>query len=369
MPKAQIPLDAQAARLASQADYYFREGNYEKAYGLYGRSAKLTEKCIENSQGPKSRALLMGNAVVLWYKARNFERMEQLAHTYLANDPPESIVDKLRDALVHGWHEKYLPKHTHFVDMEIGLSGPSIGIGYAPVDEVAPRENAMQALLWKAVEYESGEKLRTRGMPSDEIADLAQLYTSIGGIGSYKMRFKVIAHGIQKTFPATKRPEIITGETLVHRAVDLATLVATGSPEELSEAIPDVMYRVSFMKTVRDLAPDGKRVCAVQLGGGKTQWRSTYLTHDTKVRVKSDIGTVYSNAGYREIKGKLVGIELQASWLVAKVETPRKVPCHIATDSEIAENIVKLFRGRVVVVGRDEGSKFVVTHVEQDTEP
>lgn len=366
--KKVIPPDARAAQLASQADFHFSAGTFEKAYKLYGSAAQITEECVTTATGPKAQALLMANAVVLWFKAREFQRAQNLAYSYLNNNPPPSIINKLRDAVLRSWQEELLPPQIHFVEFEVGLHGPAIGVGYAPVDEVTQREEAAKSLLWRTSEYEAGEKLRTRGNPNEQIMHLSQLYTSVGGVGSYKLRFKVMAHATQQTVPHTDTKVVLAGETLVHRAVELANVVASGSHQELAEAVPDPIYRVAFMKTIRDMAPDGKNVNSVSIGGGKTRWKTTSLTDDTKLRLRQDIGRVYEKAGLREIKGRLVGLELQNSWLVAKIEAAKKEKCYIAIESDPAERLAGWFRKQVAVIGRDEGSKFVVSQIVQDTE-
>jgi hypothetical protein len=356
--------DAQAAHFASQADYWFSAGNHGKAYKLYARAAQITEECVATASGPKSKALFMSNAVLLWYKSRDYARAQNLAYKYLSNDPPASIINKLRDAVLRSWQEEALPPHVHFAELEVSLHGREIGVGYAPVEEVTRREEAAQSLLWRAAEFESGEQLRARGNPNERIMKFAQLYTSVGGIGSYKLRFKVVADATQEALPQTGVKALLAGETLVHRAVELAKIVSTGSEQELAEAVPDPIYRVAFMKTIRDMAPDGKRVDMVNVGGGKTRWKSAALTDETKNRLRQDIGRVYEREGLRELKGRLVGLDLQRAWLVAKVEAPTKQNCYIKIDSDLTDRLAGWFRRQVSVVGRDEGQRFVVAHME-----
>lgn len=368
-------LDMQPDLLASKADILYQTGNQEEAYKLYGQAAALTEAEILTAAGPKMKALLMCNAVLLWFKARQLHRSQELAYKYLAENPPVSARATLRDALQRCWQEESLPPQAHLIDLEVGLYGTAIYHGFAPVDEVTSRESATQSLLWRAAEHEMGLKPRLRGMPTDDnILSTAKLYAGIASAGSYKIRFKVIAQSGQLSIPG--EPSLaasMSGEPLVQRAIDLIKLVTNGSEADIERAVPDPIYRTHFMKNVRDLAPDGDKVEMVSIGGGKTKWRSTSLTKNNKDSLRKAITGVYEKCGWRTIRGSLTGLDTTKTYLLATIDRSKTERYHVPINSEIGARLGALFHKKVLIVGQDEktqggASRFVVTHIEEDTD-
>src|SRR5262249_36404818 len=154
--------DARAAQLATQADLKFRAGKLEDAFKLYKRAAAVTEEAIEvlPATNRRSLALLMVNAAMLRYKARDGVAAQKLALRYLSAAPPEAAINGLREVLFACWQDEVADKNEYLTAFEIGLSGGEVRFGIAPADEVSRREETTQALLWRAAEHEAGMEPR-----------------------------------------------------------------------------------------------------------------------------------------------------------------------------------------------------------------
>ena len=372
-----LPPDVEADRLASEADRLFQSNLHEAAADLYGRAAAITEQAAAAASGERTRALLMSNAVTLWFKARRFDEAERLAYKYMLGGVSPTLRHRLREVAFECWQDRDLPPDDYVTLYEVNLSGGDVKYGLVPSDETSKREDGSQALLWRAAEYHAGQPMRPRGAPAPHIQKLAQLYSAVPMPGSYRLRFKVRSPWRQQPLaPEVASPEdqLVSGEPLVHKAISLVQTIAQGSDDELAKAVPDPVYRAGFMKLVREMAPDGRRVEQVDIAGGRTRLHSTSLTVHTRERVRRALQGVFEQAGWQQVRGKLTGIQVQG-------KTKLKVTIDIATgparkyegpiDLMESLGIGALFNRNVVVAGyveRSPGGKerILLEHMEPD---
>jgi hypothetical protein len=372
-----LPPDVEADRLASEADRLFQDGSHEAAAAMYGRAAAITARAAPNARGERTRALLMSNAVVLWFKARRFDEAERLAYQYMLGDVSPALRRRLREVIFECWQDRDLPHEDYATLYEVHLFGGDVKFGLAPSDETSKREDGSQALLWRAAEYHAGQPMRPRGAPAPHIQKLAQLYSAVPMPGSYRLRFKVRSPWRQQPLTselASPEDQIVSGEPLVHKAVSLVQLIAQGSDDELAIAVPDPVYRAGFMKLVREMAPDGRRVEQVDIAGGRTRLQSTSLTVQTRERVRRALQGVFEQAGWQRARGKLTGIQVRG-------ETKLKLTVDVGAgparkyegpiDLMESLGIGALFNRQVVVAGRVERSpggreRVLLEHIEPD---
>jgi len=372
-----LPPDVEADRLASEADRLFQRGDHEEAASLYGRAAAITEKAVAAASGERTRALLMSNAVTLWFKARRFDEAERLAYGYMLGAVSPALRHRLREVAFECWQDRDLSPDEYVTLYEVRLFGGDVTFGLAPSDETSKREDGSQALLWRAAEYHAGQPMRPRGAPAPHIQKLAQLYSAVPMPGSYRLRFKVRSPWRQQPLsPEVASPEdqVVGGEPLVHKVVSLVQTIAQGSDDELARAVPDPVYRAGFMKLVREMAPDGRRVEQVDIAGGRTRLYSTSLTGQTRERVRRALQGVFEQAGWQQVRGKLTGIQVQGKnklKITVEVATggARKYEAPIAVLESLG--IGALFNRNVVVAGRAERSlggkeRVLLEHVEPD---
>lgn len=107
-----LPPDTEADRLAYQADQLVERGLREAAAELYGRAAAITEHAAAAATGEPARALLMSNAVILWFKARRFDEAERLASEYLRAGVSPGMRHRLEEVLFECGREREQLRRT-----------------------------------------------------------------------------------------------------------------------------------------------------------------------------------------------------------------------------------------------------------------
>lgn len=183
-----------AALLATRADSALQVGRIEAAHALYAKAAAMTEAAIVRRvtrADEQVMSLLMSNAATLWYKANDLKRAEDLASRLLAS-APDAVKGNLRHVLFACWQaQTSVGENEYFTPIEMRLAGREVGFGTAPVDEVTRRQETIQALLWRASEFEAKVPYRSRGLPHPTIRAVAQAYAATPAPGSYHVVLKV----------------------------------------------------------------------------------------------------------------------------------------------------------------------------------
>lgn len=368
---AKEPPLARAARLATKADRLLSANETKKAWKLYAEAARVTEDALATpALGERGLGISLTNAAVLWVKAQEFKRAEALACRYLVDDSAVAVRGTLRHVLNACWQAQTVlqPDNDYFTPIELGLEGNDIGFGVAPVDEVTRRQDTVQALLWRATEYEAGVAYRPRGSPHQLIRAAAQVYAAAPAPGSYKVVLKVKSPRPQlPLFADQMEPEAraVGGEPLVQRAIRLVKAIASGAAEAAKE-ITHPLYRVSLAKLVRDLAPDGKRVSSVEISGGTVRVAARIEAKD-RPSINEGIKHAFAEAGLVEIQGELVGMELRDKVLAVSVRDrdDKKFVLTAPRGEGFEEKVGPLWGRQVSVAARhDAPSHYALQDVE-----
>ncbi len=355
-----------------RADAALADGRVEEAHRHYREAARITENGLRADQGAKmpepTRALLISNAAVLWYKAGEWDRAEQLAGEMLSRGP-QTVRGTLRQVLLACWQARSnAGENQYFTPLELRLEGEAITYGLAPVEEVTTRQDTIQSLLWRTSELEAGLPYRLRGLPGPEVRGVSQVYAAAAVPGSYHIVLRVKSPWSQPDlFPGDLRPEarVRGGEPLVHRAIELASFIASGG-DDAAKQIKDPLYRIALSRLVRDLAPDGRRITDVRLSGGTTRVVAEFSGR-VRTRIVEGIRSAYEEAGFAEIRGELTGMELRPNELqifIHEESQDRRTTLTAPRNLGFEEKVGPLWGRRVAVVAVIEGKRSVLQEIE-----
>jgi hypothetical protein len=337
---------------------------------MYAEAATITENASreQDETGSKStRALLLSNTAVLWYKAHEWDRAERAAGRILSHGP-ETALGTARQVISACWQARTAAdSNDYLTPIELRLSGGAIAYGLAPVEEVTSRQGTIQSLLWRISELEAGIPYRLRGKPGPEVRAISEVFAAAPLAGSYHIALRVRSPWMQPDlFPGDIRPEarVRGGELLVRRTIELASLIAGGS-SEVAKQIADPLYRIGLSRLVGELAPDGKRVTDVMLSGG-TARISAEFSKGVRAQILKVVQLAYEDAGFSEIEGELTGMELRDDELQIYVRDEgqdRRVTLVAPRGVGFEERVGPLWGRRVTVVATTEGKRAVLKEI------
>jgi hypothetical protein len=281
------PRHRRSEELSFLAERAERTGDLAGALAQYADAARLEEENALAVPGdvPKIRELFAVSAVSLWLRAERWSEAARAGCGFLAQ--PDMLtpdgVRALQKLVDRAWRtaevEQALGTGGTFVPVEAVLSGGLVRQGLAPSTVVTERRDVFAPLLVRAAEWRSRKKYRRAG-PSP-LANSYEILEAPAVAGSYGLRLYVGASAQQTLDGAAATPRDV-----VEHFLGLAEAVATG-PEALREMVGDDAYTKAFLRSFRDLAPDGRAVGEVALGAmtrGRIDHVAT-LTPETRERL------------------------------------------------------------------------------------
>jgi hypothetical protein len=250
--------------LAFFAERSERKGDLVAALVQYAEAARLEEAVALDVSEPRGRTLFAVSAVALWLRAERWDEAARAGCLFLTQ--PDKLTPDgpraMRRLVDRAWRtaevEQALGPGAVFVPVEATLEGGVVRQGLAPTTVIAERRDVLAPLLIRVAEWRSHKKYRRTG-PST-LANSYDILEAPAIAGSYGLRLYVGA--------AAQRMEagmVASPKEVAEQFFDLADAVSAG-PDALRERVGDDMYSTAFLRSFRDLAPDGKAVAAVVLG-------------------------------------------------------------------------------------------------------
>lgn len=250
----------ESERNAVEAQVAARAGELERARELYLVAARAETEALSALDPSKLRTLgvTVVSAVALWYKGRDIEAAEVLAHEWLGTRRlPAFAIDQLREILEKIWTVRSLEQTgVHFTGNEVlvSVSGGVVVRGGAPLDLILQKVEQVSAMYYRTAEMELKLPLRKRGGPSVELREACRPWLFQTQPGSYQFAVR-----IQRPQQGTLFPDLeVNVEKVSRRFLQIVRSVAEDPEESLKRAVPDDQYRETFLKLTRNLAPTGK---------------------------------------------------------------------------------------------------------------
>ena len=247
MEFADLGLRSRARGDGARALAYFKQAlDWElAAMAELGRSDGLAWSILHRSAG------------TLALDCRQFRLAEQITARALAGEPHPDIVDELRDLWEQIHFQRELDRHGIAVrdgELQLSLSGPEVGNGLAPYNEIYGRVDNTATLITRTAERKSGREFRERGSPAKEIRENYRTLVSVPRQGSFAVTLK-FGNPIQGTLPG-----MFDTTSVVDEFMDLLGLLNSSRIRDLQDLIPDPAYLRNFFGLAKKIAPDGERV-------------------------------------------------------------------------------------------------------------
>lgn len=292
------------------------------AEGLYRSAAELELQAFDAIPLDKvrTRGIVGVSAASLLFKAREFERAEELALQILNGTVPDESRTQLQSVLQAVWNEaakgqtdvKFLPG-----EVIVSISGGEVITGGAPLDLILSKVQTVQNIFYRTVEYLSNLPLRTRGAPSTEIKEYCRPWLFQAPAGSYQ--FAIAVQGPQQAdfFKEQIRPQEVTD-----RFLDIVQASASGSDEQLEKIVRDEDYRKTFVKLTRNLSPTGRNIERVRIYSYDNP-KEINLSQDARQYTNLYIAaleTSLEDGTEDTIQGTLRALDLDRDWIEIDVD-------------------------------------------------
>ena len=250
-------LHSRAMDLAEMAVVQRLRGNTEEAAELAREALQLETSAIEelSENIEPTFSILHRSAGYLALQSGEYRRAEQIAAEALAQEPPHEIAEELRDLIEQVHFRRHLDLRgieLGLDELQVSLSGGSVGFGLVTSDELVSRIGNVTRLIARIVERQRQEPFAEDG-PRKKVRDEFPVLISVPRAASFAVTLRVGRPTGQLHLP-------IEIEGIVDEFLDLMEIVDTSDIRALEERIPDPAYLRNFLGIAKRLAPDGERV-------------------------------------------------------------------------------------------------------------
>ena len=314
------PRHRESERVAFDAEQAAKRGATDEAHRIFQQAARLEEAAAQvvPAEEAKVRSLLGISAVSLWLRAADWDEAARAACAFLAlpHGLTQGGAQELRALVDRAWRlremETVVGDGGSYVPLETKLAGGAVRAGLAPSLVVAERRDVLVPLLLRVGEWHNQRKYRKAG-PS-ALAGTLVFYEAPALAASFGLRLLVGQSKQQSIDSVAATPRVI-----IEKFLELAATAGRG-PSALEEAVSDELYRLSFMRSLRDLAPDGCQVGEVTFSSdlpdrslGRTRFVPEQRAALTKALVATGTNETFERTGALKainLRGKNPGIVL-----------------------------------------------------------
>lgn len=334
-------------------------GDFETAKSLYAEAARLEEAHAFDVPGddPRLRAMFGVSAVALWLRAERWDDAARVGCALLA--APDKLggdgVHAIQKLVDRAWRtrevERALGEGGQYMPIEATLSGGLVRQGLAPSNLVGEYRDVLAPLLIRVAEWRSQKKYRRTG-PS-ALTHRYDIFEAPAIGSSYALRLYVGADAAQLADGIAPPNEI------VEQFLALAAAASNG-PDELRALVGDDAYTKAFLRSFRELAPDGKNVGRVEFGAmvrGKTTVAAS-LNPETRERLTRALRTHEKQEKPIECVGVLKTVNIRGDEPRIAIDTPDGVRHFRIAKGEHDDTIGPKFNRMVRIVGMRRVNEF-----------
>jgi hypothetical protein len=278
----------------------------------YELETKAANALTHQLDAEPTRSVLFRSAATLARDCGRFNEAEKLIYKALAGEPPASIAGELQDLLEQvSFHRHLELRGVQLSDEEVqmAITGRSVGFGMAPTDVFLGRVHSTENLLYRTAERKQNRPYRDRGRRDGKLAQDMELYMSVPRAACFAVTFRVGAS------PQSFLPGLSPGETVIDELLDCLRLYTQGQEAQLKERISEEAYYRNFISLARTLQPDGAKVNMVGFTtmrrGTTKQVAMTEATNDAPTLTPQDVileqgKKAKPDAGLVELRGELL---------------------------------------------------------------
>lgn len=228
--------------------------HFQAAYQL---EADAANALVHDISSEPTRSVLFRSAATLAQDCGRLEDAEKLIYKALAGEPPTDIADELRDLLEQVGFQRHLELRGVELsedEIQMAISGKSVGFGVAPTDAFLARVRSTETLLFRTAERKQNRPYRDKGRRDGQLTQDLELYMSVPRAACFAVTFRV------GSSPQRSLPGLSTGEEVIDELLDCLQLYAEGNAEQLRHRIKEEAYFRNFVSLARTLQPDGAKL-------------------------------------------------------------------------------------------------------------
>lgn len=264
-----MELSAEASAARERGDASGALSQLRQAVDLEEKAAQLVER---NRESEPTRSILYLGAASLAFKSSQLDRAERLAGDALSGYPTRQTQADLLDLLEE---IDYLRRQTEVLSslgdsrlptpdgarLGIKLRGPVIGFGQIPIGELLPRLEGIGKILDRFARRMLGQPYQASG-PTPHEYSLYQPIVHAFNPGSFEVEIELAPRpNSQMSLPLLLPSSL----EIVESAATCIEAVDRGDENAIVREINDDSYMKNFMVHVRELAPDGEQIDAVEV--------------------------------------------------------------------------------------------------------
>jgi hypothetical protein len=340
----------------------------DEARRLYALAARAEVEAYRAlpADRTRTRAITAISAGALF--ARSGQADEGLAFSYrvLGHDllPPASVAEM--EALVDDMRNQRtlasMGLRSVTQQFEWILRGGRVGAGIATLDVVGQKIAQIEKLGVRVFEYVANIPLRRKGPPDPAVDTGLRIMIGQPAAGSFRFGFRFATPEQQLPLFGTSgdvNPEQVG-------AVFSSVLEAIAEPddeERLSQTVPAEDYRETFLKLVRNLAPDGQRIGEIELREARENRTVTRLVPSTRTSITRQIRRRAPDVPHdAEVTDTLRGLDLNEGWILLGRDEQTKI--RLSDDLAIEDVIGPLVNQPVTVSFRRSGQRSVAYDIQ-----
>lgn len=223
----------------------------------YELEAEAANSLVNDIAAEPTRSVLFRSAATLAHDCGLFAEAEKLIHKALAGEPPADIAEELRDLLGQVGFQRHLELRGVVLgddEIQMAITGKSVGFGVAPADVILNRVRSTEDLLYRTAERKHNRPYREQGRRSAKLAESLELYMTVPRAACFAVTFRV--GGSQQYSMSGLFP----GEDVIDELLDCLRLFAEGDDAQLRNRIAEEAYYRNFIGLARAIQPDGAKV-------------------------------------------------------------------------------------------------------------
>lgn len=253
MDLAELAMLARIQGETEQADMFTRE-----AYELEKQAAEMYAK---NSAEEPTRSILFRSAASLAMECGEVRSAQRLIIAGLYGEPPIEIEDELKDLFEQVNFHRHLELRgvdLSPVEIQLAISGKSIGYGMAPADLFMERISNTKTLLRRTAERRRKMPFHEKGKTADIIKQDSEIYLSPLRAASLAVTFRVGQ-------PKDQLPLFDENASidLIDEFLYCLDVFNKGEDAELKQHIGNEAYYTNFIGLAHNIVPDGEQVSLV----------------------------------------------------------------------------------------------------------
>jgi hypothetical protein len=222
----------------------------------YELEAKAALALFDQRAAEPARSVLLRSAATLARDCGLFVEAEKLIYKALSGEPPSEIATELEDLLEQVSFDRHLELRGIKLgeeEMQMALTGKSVGSGMAPTGIFVERVHSTEVLLFRTAERTAKRPYRDKGRKDAKLAENFELFMSAPRAACFAVTFRV--GGAQQPLPG-----LWNGEEIIDEMLECLKLFSQGKDAQLKQRIPEDAYFNNFVGLARSIQPDGQKV-------------------------------------------------------------------------------------------------------------